>query len=242
MSNAGMRWLQRLFATLAIACLAQAPAARAQTDERSASDLSSQLAEFLARGSAEPIGRIDLPPLESLSADAAAPGVRAEFSLAAGRTVPGSNPVTLSLWRGGARLRLSVVNARVFVLRQIAVAARPLRSGATLGAADVALEQREVAEPRGDTLSSTAAVVGQRVRRHVGAGEAIRASWLDAAPLVERGERVMVRFARGPLRIETVGLAEESGVLGAWIRVRNLASKREVMGRVAESGVVHVEL
>ena len=242
--NVTMRWLRNFSAALAIACLAQGAAltAWAQTDERPASRLSSQLAEYLAGHSAEPIGRIDLPPLESLSAAAAAPGVRADFSTAAGRTLPGSNPVTVSLWQGDAQLRHAVVNARVWVLRELAVAAQPLRSGVTIAAANIALEQREVAEPRSDTLSSTEAAVGQRVRRNVAAGEALRAGWLDTAPSVKRGDRVTLRLAHGALRIETVGLAEENGVLGAWIRVRNLSSRREVLGRVAADGVVHVEI
>lgn len=168
--------------------------------------------------------------------------MRWEFSLASGRTVPGSNGITIALSRSGVPLRRAVVNARVWVLREVLVAARPLRSGETLAAGDVALEQREIATARADGLANAGDAVGQRVRRHVGAGEPLHANWLEAAPSVKRGDRVTLRLARGSLTIETFGRAEENGVLGAWVRVRNLASKREVIGRVAADGVVHVEI
>jgi flagella basal body P-ring formation protein FlgA len=84
--------------------------------------------------------------------------------------------------------------------------------------------------------------LGRRVRRHVKAGDVLLAAWLEEAPRVRRGERVTLRLVRGPLRIEMPGRAEQDGVAGAWIRVRNASSGREVTGRVAEAGVVDVAL
>lgn len=222
----------------ACAALLAASAVGAQT----ACDLGSRLAEFLAGRSPEPVVRIDLPPSPALCALAAEPDVRADFSIASGETAAGTNAVTVTLTRAGATLQRSVVNARVWTSRSVVVTARALRSGETIGAADVAVEPREVSAPRGDTLADAKLAVGQRVRRSLASGEPVRGVWLELAPSVKRGDRVTLRLARGGLTIEAPGRAEEDGAPGDWIRVRNAASNRELTGRVAADGVVHVEM
>ncbi len=207
-----------------------------------ASALSEQLAAYLTERAAEPVARIDVPPHESLAAEAAAPGVRAELSMASARTEPGANAVTVKLYRGDVSVRRAVVTVRVWVLRDVVVAARGLHSGDVISAEDVVRERRESAGPRGDELGDERLAVGQRVARHVGAGEPLRSAWLKTALRVKRGDRVTLRLARGALTIETQGRAEEDGAPGAWIRVRNAASNRDLVGRVAADGVVHVAL
>jgi flagella basal body P-ring formation protein FlgA len=207
-----------------------------------ATALSEQLAAFLSERAAEPVARIDVPPHESLAAEAAAAGVRTELSMASGRAEPGANAVTVKLFRGDGAIRRAVVTVRVWVLRDVVVAARALRSGDVLAAEDVLRERREVAGPRGDELADAGSAVGRRVARHVGAGEPLRSAWLKEALRVKRGDRVTLRLARGALTIETPGRAEEDGSAGAWIRVRNATSNRDLVGRVAADGVVHVAL
>ena len=62
----------------------------------------------------------------------------------------------------------------------------------------------------------------------------------EGVPVVERGDRVLLVLEDGPLRIQATGRAQESGVVGEWIRVRNLDSKRELSGRVDREGRIHV--
>ncbi len=205
-------------------------------------DLHERIAVLLAERSPEPIARIELPSLESLVAAAAMPGARVDVALASERAEPGTNALTVTITRGEAQLRRAVVNAQLWVVREVVVAARALRANETLAAGDVTRETRELATPRADALQDEQLALGRRLRRHVGAGEILRAGWLESAPLVRRGDRVTLRLAHGALTIETVGRAEEDGALGASVRVRNVASKRELTGRVAAEGVVHVSL
>jgi flagella basal body P-ring formation protein FlgA len=71
-------------------------------------------------------------------------------------------------------------------------------------------------------------------------GNALAPDSLDEVAPVRRGQKVKIRLTRGRLRIETVGLAREDGGVGDWIRVLNVASRREVIARVGEDGAVHV--
>jgi flagella basal body P-ring formation protein FlgA len=228
-------------AVLAASLVCFAQAAWPQAAERSI-DLETGVAEFLAGHCDEPIGRIDLPSLDALNREASAPGTSVSFSLARGRTQPGANAVRVTLVRGAGPVRRVVVTARVWVLRNVAVATRELRSGETLGTGDATTESREADTPRGEAQDDPTGAVGRRVRRHVKAGDVLLAAWLEEAPRVRRGERVTLRLVRGPLRIEMPGRAEQDGAAGAWIRVRNASSGREVTGRVADAGVVDVAL
>lgn len=58
--------------------------------------------------------------------------------------------------------------------------------------------------------------------------------------MVERGDRVTIVLQHGPLLIQTLGKAQETGAAGEWIRVVNLDSKRELSGRIDPEGRVHV--
>jgi len=236
-----------IFRSLLLAvCLAGAAlaGARASTDgaDPSSRRLGSALYAYLRERSTEPIHEIAIPPLGDLAREAERADREVVFSVSPEQPILGSVPVTVSLWRGARLEKRSIVTARVSVERPTVVARRPLRSGEVLAAEDLAVEPRAVATPASDTVEEPSDAVDLRVRRAVPAGDPLRRSWLDEAPRVRRGDRVKLRLVHGALRIEGAGRAEQDGREGEWIRVRNLGSKREVIGRVADDGVVDVAL
>lgn len=210
--------------------------------EPARTDLGSAIAELLAEHCSERIARIDLPPLAALSREAALPGVRAELALGANGARAGSNPISISLWRGDALVRRAVITVRVSVIRPTLVASRALRSGEVLAAADLELVDREATAVHPEALSDPAGAIGRTLTRHLAQGEPLRANALASAPAVRRGERVALRLRRGRLAIEAVGRAEEDGERGEWIRVQNVSSKKVVLARVAGEGEADVEL
>jgi flagella basal body P-ring formation protein FlgA len=60
-------------------------------------------------------------------------------------------------------------------------------------------------------------------------------------PVVKSGSRVTLLFKRGQLEVTASGIALENGIVGSEIKVRNENSKRVVIGRVADEGLVVVE-
>jgi flagella basal body P-ring formation protein FlgA len=214
--------------------------------EPARTDLGSAIAELLAERipaqTGERVARIDLPPLDALSREAVLAGVRAELTLAASGARAGSNPVSVSLWRGDALVRRAVITARVTVIRRTLLASRALRSGAVLTAADLELADREATSAHPEALGDAADAIGRTLTRHLAEGEPLRANALASAPLVRRGARVALRLQRGRLAIEAVGRAEQDGQRGEWIRVQNVASKLVVLAQVVAEGEVHVEL
>jgi len=204
------------------------------------SGLAAALEAFVRAHATERVSRVELPSLGDLEADA--DGRRVTFSLSEGQPVVGAVPVGVSIWNGDTLEQKSVVTAQVSVSRPVVVARRQLASGSVIGAEDVAVEDRAVTSAQVDALSDPAQAVSHQLRRGVQRGEPLRAVMLTAASTVRRGDRVKLRLEHGALVIETAGRAEEEGAEGQWIRVRNLGSMREVLGRVGPDGVVHVEL
>jgi len=200
------------------------------------------LEAFLRERSPERIARIELPPLDGLARQAAREGRHVTFSVAPEQPLLGSVPIGVSVWKDGVLEQKSVVTAQIVVTRATLVARRTLASGTVIAADDVALEERPVASPSADALSDPGEAVSRKLRRGVRAGEPLRAALLTEAASVRRGDRVKLRLDHGTLTIETAGRAEEAGSPGQWIRVRNLTSQREVLGRIGDDGVIHVEL
>jgi flagella basal body P-ring formation protein FlgA len=233
-----------LLDALRIAACAWAAAATplAAAAQGSGAALAPALEAYLRERAAEPVLRVELPPLDGLARDAAREGRELRFSLAPEQPVLGTVPVGVSVWKGDALEHKTVVTAQVVVSRPTVVARRTLAAGSVIAADDVSVEERAVSSPHADALSDPAAAVSRKLRRSVRAGEPLRAQLLTDATAVRRGDRVKLRLEHGALRIETSGWASESGGVGDWIRVRNVTSQREVLGRIGADGVVHVEM
>ena len=77
-------------------------------------------------------------------------------------------------------------------------------------------------------------------RRSIPAGRTLRTDWFEAPAVIGRGDRVRLVLHAGGMRIEGIGQALSDGAVGEVVRVRNADSRREVHGRVAPDGAVHV--
>ena len=62
-----------------------------------------------------------------------------------------------------------------------------------------------------------------------------------AVRVVRMGQQVKVVLASPGLRLETAGIALDTGVAGTRIRVKNTGSGRVFSGRVGADGAVHVQ-
>ena len=130
------------------------------------------------------------------------------------------------------------VPARIAVHRPVVVMAVGRPRGATLSAADLALEPRDLATLAGGYLTDPAELVGQSLRRAVQARAVLLPSHAEAPALVRRGERVTLQASAGTISVQVEGEALAAGALGERVRVRNLATRRVVEGTVGGAGIV----
>ncbi len=151
----------------------------------------------------------------------------------------GSFSIPVEIWVEGMLIRSVNVAVRVSALFEIVVAARPIARGEMLTPAAIRKERREVGLAQ-ETLRDPEAVEGWRALRAIAPGEPILATLLELPPLVRRGEMVQLTIEGRGLRAIARGEAREDGKAGQVIRVRNLASGRDVYGQVEAGGIVRV--
>ena len=83
-------------------------------------------------------------------------------------------------------------------------------------------------------------VVGKKAMRLLPPNLPIQRSYVTEAPLIHKGDRVVIEARRGGLLVQTVGIAKDSGEAGKTITVQNQTSGREVIGKVVNAGLVEV--
>lgn len=185
---------------------------------------------------------IEIPELRAFDFDVsgAAGEVRTELSTGSPSPLHGRVAITVALYVRDRLVKRGVVSPYVTMTDRVVVAKRALARGAVVEAADLAYADRDRATSPGDVARDLELVVGQRARRSLAADQVLRAGDFERVPVVERGDRVTLVLQHGPLVIQTLGKAQETGAAGDWIRVVNVESKREVSGRVDPEGRVHV--
>lgn len=232
---------QRLLALAVLAAsIGMADAARA--DGLSAA-LQGRIERFVAERAGGSVDSIFVPPLDDFEIDGMAPdSVDVELSTRARPPFRGAVAISVTISDEGDVLKHGVVTADVRTSRQVWVAGRKLTRGAPLTEHDLRVERvsgRTV--PRG-AVSDPSEIDGQQLNRSLREGEVIRKRYLEPITLVKRGQTVRMVLRGGGLEIVSKGRAVTDGAIGQEIRVINTDSRREVRGRVAEDGAVHVDL
>jgi flagella basal body P-ring formation protein FlgA len=122
----------------------------------------------------------------------------------------------------------------------VVVAARPLPVGQLLEATDLALAERDVHALTRGYYRRIDDALGQSVSRALGAGEALTPAALRAGTVVRRGQQVILLARTEGLAVRMNGEALADGGISQRIRVRNLASGREVEAVVRSAELVEV--
>lgn len=150
--------------------------------------------------------------------------------------------VNVAVQVDGREHQVVPVTFRVSRYRTVVVAVRALEPGRALGAGDLRLESRPESEVQASALGTVPDVPDLEPTRPVKAGDVVAEGMLRAKVLVKRGQVVTLIAAGRGFRITTQGQAGEDGRRGEVVRVINLGSRREVLGRVEGPGAVHVPL
>lgn len=124
--------------------------------------------------------------------------------------------------------------------RLMPVASRPLAKGATVTANDVQLMKVNGTALGRDSIENLGDIVGRNLTKDIGQGEMFKASTVVVPAVVTAGSRVTVVFRQSRLEVTASGIALENGGMGQNIRVRNESSKKVIVGKVSDPGLVTV--
>jgi len=221
---------------LLIGLAVSAPAGAARPDP--APELRVGIADWIRVQAPWPVTRVEFPPLEDWARQYAGEA-RFAFATRPGQRLLGPVPVFVVVHDGEELVQEGTLTVSVHAELPVVVATRALRRGVILTVDDVTLEKRSVEELEESWLEDPRQAIGMRMAHRARQGAPLQASWLEAPPQVRRGDRLRLIVASGRLRIETVGRAREDAAAGEWIRVQNLASRRDVLARIDARGVAH---
>jgi len=132
------------------------------------------------------------------------------------------------------------VPVKLSARRQVLVTSRPISRGATLSAADVRVEERDVTTARGAYLTDIAQLSGKILKRTVPEGRLVTADLLNEEDIIKRGQRVILMVEQSGFMVQMAGTALSDGTINERIRVENNSSQRTVEGIVRSPQLVEV--
>jgi flagella basal body P-ring formation protein FlgA len=132
------------------------------------------------------------------------------------------------------------VTAEVAVLEEVVVARRGIGRGAVIAPDDVVRERRNVSSlPRG-TLTRLEDAVGMEASVPIAALTPLNPEQLVPPAVVRRGDVVLLIAETAGVRITTTGEVRQDAARGEQVRVLNMSSQTEVVGRAVDGQTVSV--
>ena len=156
-----------------------------------------------------------------------------------GRGGPFSATLVLSV--DGREFRRVKVTARMDLFADVVAAKRYLQRHHEIDEKDVHLVRKNLALLPPDVLMDVREAVSMRTTASINGQEVLRKSLIQPPPLVRKGERVIMLVENPQFRIVTWGEVKDDGRKGEQVKIVNLSSKKEVIGRVLNAGTVLIE-
>jgi len=175
--------------------------------------------------------------------DVTYPGGRINYEVRAGRSEEyiGDTVFKVLFFKDDTIIREEPVRVRIEVMLDIPVSARAIERDVEIRKEDIRIAGRWFTRMPSNSITDPAEIIGKRASVGIRPNSEITRGMVKNSILVKRGKVVRIILENGPMRILSVGLAEEDGSRNDVIRVRNTSSNKMVYARVVENSVVKVE-
>ncbi len=129
---------------------------------------------------------------------------------------------------------------QLHIYKEIAVLAKSANAGQKLNAQDITFIRHDIGASSKDFYTKPSQIIGQQLKRNFKVGTLLTTDMLEPPLLIKRNDMVSIVLIRPGIKIESKGIALESGQLGQRIQVRNIRSERVVTAIVKEQGLVEI--
>lgn len=129
------------------------------------------------------------------------------------------------------------IPVQIKITRNLIISARPLSSGQTLRAEDIARQSTETMQETG--ITDEKRVLGKVLRYSISAGSIIRPEMLRATYSVKQGQAVQIIVRGGGFTLSNSGVALNNAGAGDSVQVR-IGSGRVISGIATEEGSVQI--
>lgn len=133
------------------------------------------------------------------------------------------------------------VTAKVEIHGEVFVTTRYLSRNHIVEENDIKLVYKNLSPFPSKVLNRREDIIGKRTTVSLNPGEVLREGMLEHPPLIRKGDHVTLLVETPKIRITALGEAKEEGRKGEKIRLVNLTTKREVLGRVLDSETVEID-
>ncbi|MDR4505546.1 MAG: flagellar basal body P-ring formation chaperone FlgA [Candidatus Scalindua sp.] len=163
-----------------------------------------------------------------------------ESSLADTNKMRGNLVVMVTAYSEGIPLFKIPVHFRVRVFEFIAITKSKVDRHKSLTSENVFLARRETTKVQGSIFSNIDDLKGKITNRPVVPFTVITEEIIDTPPTIRKGDIVKLYIKTENFKIVTKGLAEENGVTGDIIKVKNFDTKKVIHGRIADEVNVQI--
>ena len=153
----------------------------------------------------------------------------------------GESSFVLKLYNNGVLFREESIRVRIEVLREFVVSVKNLGRDCIIGANDVSLQKKWVRSIPLNAISSMDEIVGKLLCVGVRQNAEIFRNMIKEVTAVKRGKMVQIVLDTGAINITTMGLSEEDGAEGSFVKVRNISSNKTIYARVVGEARVKVD-
>lgn len=152
----------------------------------------------------------------------------------------GDVSVTMHFSVDGKEVRTLRVSSKIELNQEVLHTVRAMKRDEVITEADLQSVRTNIASRPDRYLLHRDQVVGKRLLCGVGANQPLTPRDLEQPSLINRGDPVTILYQQDGIRLSTRGEAKEKGGAGERIRIRNLDSKKIILGQVLDSQTVEV--
>jgi len=153
----------------------------------------------------------------------------------------GDSIFTVGIYDDGTLLREERVHVRMEVAMDVVVSTKFLPRDTVINTDDVKLVRKWFDQSPQNILTQIEDVIGKQPYSDIRQNMEIKRNMLKSVKTIKRGKMVKIVLENGPLTIVTVGLSEEDGSRGDFIRVKNISSNKIVYAKVIDDSSVRID-
>jgi flagella basal body P-ring formation protein FlgA len=153
----------------------------------------------------------------------------------------GAGICSLEVEQNGGRTRSIQVPFKVFAKRKIFMLRHPGKQGDTIRKVDVTVKEVYLTGRNNEYPAAIEEVAGMVLKRDIASNTVITKQVLEDRIALQRGDLVNIVVENKRFFVQTKGKAIDKGRIGDTVRVKNVASGREIAGKVAGSNTVVVQ-
>ncbi len=151
----------------------------------------------------------------------------------------GSFNLSMIVKQGSGKFTVPV-SCFVKVSSAVLVAKEDIRRGSPISAQSCTLVTMDITRLANTPYRTVSELEGKLAVRTIQRGAVLNDRMLRVAPVIDRGDQIMIGFENSGIRVSVMGVAREPGVVGDRIWVENMQTKRVLRAEITGRGRVTV--